>query len=382
MAEPRQAVVQSSGSAAHPKRARQTSGPFKDSKDQETPLAPLRAPYIPSELVNAAAEEVWERYALLYQRFEAGHGLDFKLLQRSSISCIETLLRDLYENVKASREEIKRLNHSLESTEKEAGKLRQTVDDFISIHELLIPSMDILTDVKANLDEKTIQYYALPYGTCPTMNDQNDVPVDGDVDVPSSMAVCTSLDDDIDVIPSMEESKLRIRVLQRGLVSIPISESSQGQKALHVLHVQPEDSDSDVQAGLYYFQKQIVGILNSILPHSLKVKSLGAWNYTTRNFNSKVLQNAVWDDTEEATEAKELAKGSKGVILVTNNTLKDLLEGLEERTQSESKWQGVPGRLKLQEKLKSRTAGLLESMRQVMERNTQLLDQIDDTRIN
>ena len=80
------------------------------------------------------------------------------------------------------------------------------------------------------------------------------------------------------------------------MVRVPISASGHQEKPLHGMHILPEDD------GVYYFQKQLLNIINSILPKRLKISSLGVWNYTIRNFKTEALQAATWDDSMEARE--------------------------------------------------------------------------------
>ena len=97
-----------------------------------------------------------------------------------------------------------------------------------------------------------------------------------------------------------------------------------------------------------------------------------------RNVRTEVLQAATWEDTPEAAEARKLAKGSKGVILLTHNTVKDVLANLTVRTQDEQKWDRVPDKVNKQKALKVKTDHLameLENIIRVF--NDLMMDSID-----
>jgi hypothetical protein len=285
-------------------------------------------------------------------------GLDYTLLRKSSDLCCETLIKDMYIRIEALDEKVRTLTTSLEQREKVNSDLQKRLDYWEDIHGSLLIDLSNVCALKDKVKIRIANYEEM------RPREREPVPlVSDDLDTQPTDTV-----DDVSAIPDVDAqlledgmSGLRVRVLGKHMVRVPISASGHQEKPLHGMHILPEDD------GVYYFQKQLLNIINSILPKRLKISSLGVWNYTIRNFKTEALQAATWDDSMEAMEAKDLARGPKGVILLTHDTMKGVIDSLTDRTQGNKKWDRVPGRVNKQIELKNKTDNLAAELQRVTE---------------
>jgi hypothetical protein len=325
----------------------------------ECPRDMHRVPYDPSELVISTSEGPSQRYPLVHQACAGMGGLDYTLLRKSSDLCSETLIKDMYIRIEALDEKVRTLTTSLEQREKVNSDLQKRLDYWEDIHGSLLIDLSNVCALKDKVKIRIANYEEM------RPREREPVPlVSDDLDTQPTDTV-----DDVSAIPDVDAqlledgmSGLRVRVLGKHMVRVPISASGHQEKPLHGMHILPED-DSLVAEGIYYFQKQLLDIMNFVLPKRLKISSLGAWNYTIRNFKTEALQAATWDDSIGAMEAKDLARGPKGVILLTHNTIKDVIDSLTDRTQGDKKWDRVPGRVNKQIELKNRTDELATELK-------------------
>jgi hypothetical protein len=331
--------------------------PVTISNAAEYPRGTHRVPYDPSELVISTSEGPSQRYPLVHQACAGMGGLDYTLLRKSSDLCSETLIKDMYIRIEALDEKVRTLTTSLEQREKLNSYLQKRLDYLEDIHGSLLINLSNVCALKDKAEICMANYAEMrppEREPVPLISDDLDTqPTDTVDDVSAILDVAQLLEDRV--------SGLRVRVLGKHMVRVPISASGHQEKPLHGMHILPEDD------GVYYFQKQLLNIINSILPKRLKISSLGVWNYTIRNFKTEALQAATWDDSMEAMEAKDLARGPKGVILLTHDTMKGVIDSLTDRTQGNKKWDRVPGRVNKQIELKNKTDDLAAELKRVTE---------------
>lgn len=350
------------------KRRVAPEAPVNISNAAEYPRGTQRVPYDPSELVISTSEGPSQRYPLVHQACAGMGGLDYTLLRKSSVLCFETLIKDMYIRIEALDEKVRTLTTSLEQREKVNSYLQKRLDYLEDIHGSFLIDLANIWALKDKAEICMANYAEI------RPPEREPVPLISD-DLDNSILDTQPTDtvDDVSAIPDVDAqlledrmSGLRVRVLGKHMVRVHISASGLEEKPLHGMHILPED-DSLVADGIYYFQKQLLDIINSVLPKRLKISSLGAWNYTIRNFKTEALQAATWDDSIEAMEAKDLARGPKGVILLTHNTMKDVIDSLTDRTQGDKKWDRVPGRVNKQIELKNKTDELATELERVTE---------------
>ena len=341
-------------------------------------------PYDPSEMVIATSEVPSQRYPLVHQSCLGKDGLDYALLRKSGILCSETLIKDMYKRIVAMDERIAALTKDLDHKVKNNVHLQSRLNYFVQGYVHLLKDLNNVCTTKLRA-EKSIAEYEKTLAIS-----SRHVPETGEVCVASGADMDThplDIDDDVSAgtgdpeLCPRETGRFHVRVLGKHMLKVHISGSRFVEKPLHALHILPVDSSSDIE-GIYYFQKQFLDITNALLPKRFKVSSIGAWNYTMRNLKTEDLQRATWDDSIDAKEARDLAKGPKGVILLTQNTLKDVIDNLTDRTQDEKKWERVPDRARKQTELKHKTEELvtqfktmLDTFRSLMESNR---DELDD----
>lgn len=272
----------------------------------------------------------------------------------------------MYIRIEALDEEVRTLTKALERREKDNGHLQKRLDYFVDIYGSLLHNLESFCILKDKAEACMAEYEEMAAFSSGHPPQSVTVPL-GDMDTqpPDTVDVVSTIPD----VPKLFEDRMsgmRVHLLGKQMVRVHSSAFGCVEKPLHAMHMLPVD-DSSVADGIYYFQKQLLDIINSILPKRLKISSLGAWNYTTRNFKTEVLQAATWDDSTEAREAKDLARGPKGVILLTHNTMKDVIDSLTDRTQGDKKWDRVPGRVNKQNELKHKTEELATELKRVVE---------------
>lgn len=328
-----------------------------------------RVPYDVSELISSS-ERPAQRYSLLDQRCYGQGGLDFDLLRKCSVHLLEALLRDMYVRLKVLDAKYVHQTKELEDTRKQNDYLKSrmtyAVEHYTSLHASITDFMHTKSKLEDGIEEFRRNFHPTNTGDPPG----EAVPI-GDAAVGDTLPQAPSIDEasallDGQILSENDLEKLRIHVLGKGTVRLKGSSSGTVEKALHGMHLRPVDSSSEIDEGIYYFQRELLDIFNTILPKRLKVSSLGAWNYAIRNIRTEVLQSATWDDTSEAAEARKLATGSKGVILLTHNTVRDVIANLTERTQDDQKWDRVPDKVNKQNALKLKTDDLVIELDNIM----------------
>ena len=325
-------------------------------------------PYDPSELVISTCEGPSQRYPLVHQACAGKDGLDFSLLRKSGVLCSETLINDMYTRIEALHEKVGTLTKALENKEKENGHLQERLNYFVDIHGSLLHTLDNICALKDKAETCMAAYEEIAAFSAGHPPQRARVPLVGDgMDTqPTDTVDIVSAIPDVPQLSEDQMSGFRVRLLGKHMVGVHISASGYVEKPLHAMHILHMGDRSAVD-GIYYFQKQFLDIINSILPKRLKISSLAAWNYTMRNFKTEVIQAAAWDDSMEAREAKDLAKGPRGVILLTHNTMKDAIESLTDRTQGDRKWERVPGKVNKQMELRHKTDDLAAELKRVIE---------------
>ena len=335
-------------------------------------------PYDPSELVVFASESLSERYPLLQKKFTSG-GLDYVLLQNSPRECLETLVTDMYSRLQGLDTKVTRLTATLEKWVRENTHLQRRLDYCVDVSSSMMQGLDAICMVKNRAESMIAEFQKTPMAPPRPLSRRPQVPVAhhsdmdtllqaaiGDISASSDESQTSSEEDE-------KEPDFHVHLLGRRAVSMKKSSPSTiVEMPLHALHIsKPVDittttstSSSDIEEGIYYFQKEFLKILNMILPKRMKVGSLGAWNYPMLNVNTRLLKAMGGDLTAET---RELAKGSKGVILLTHDTVKNVLDGMEARIQDDSKWERVPDRVKKQHDLKQRVDTLVTQIKTILE---------------
>lgn len=320
-----------------------------------------------SELVLSSSERPAQRYPLLDQSFCGEGGLDFELLRKGSAHCLEMLLKDVYTRHKALDQKHLALGKAYEDSLRQIEYLNTHLAYVIDHYASLQTSLCNLLESKSQLDVFLAQFRGMEYPMNARHPDVEATVPAGEHGATDTQADAPPTDDPSALSNGQGSSdnqleKLRIHILGKGMVKVQVSPSSCVEKPLHGMHIQPLETNLDIDEGLYYFQREFLDILNTILPKRFKVSSLGAWNYAMRNIRTEILRSAIGDDTPEAREAKSLAKGSKGVILLTHNTVKDVLGNLTERIQDEQKWERVPDKVKKQKALMEKADSLITEL--------------------
>ena len=325
-------------------------------------------PYDPSELVISTSERPSQRYPLVYQDCVGRDGLDYALLHKSAVRCSETLIKDMYSMIDVLFKRVETLTKELQHKVHDNDELQKRLGRFLDYHESLLSGLEIVCRMKFKAEE-----FAADFGVAsPRHRGLQDEA--GTWHEPMDALLQAAHIGDEPVLDTEERiseddlNGIRVQVLGKGTVRVQVSSSGFAEKPLHALHILPVDSSSNIDQGLYYFQKQFLDIINAVLPKRFKVSSLGAWNYTIRNIKTEVLQGATWNASAEAREAKEIAKGPKGVILLTHNTLQDVIDNLVERTQDDKKWGNIPGRVQKQNELKQKTDDLVKELETILQR--------------